>query len=192
MKKIIVGLTGASGSPYFADLVDNLLSYCDEICLVASEPGEKVFFHEMGKPLEAYLSVWQEKNPGLYREANNNLFGRAASGTGGYEAMVIAPCSMTTLGRLAAGISDSLLTRAADVMIKEGRKLVLLPRETPLSAIHLENMLKLSRLGVSILPAMPAFYQHPCTLEELVHFVTGKTLENLGIAHDLYQKWGGV
>ena len=105
--------------------------------------------------------------------------------------MVIMPCSMGTLGAIASGVSQNLVHRAADCTLKEGRKLVLVPRETPLNAIHLENMLKLSRLGVSMVPAMPAFYSGAQSLGEMVDFMVGKVLDQLGIAHALYPRWIG-
>jgi 4-hydroxy-3-polyprenylbenzoate decarboxylase len=105
--------------------------------------------------------------------------------------MAVIPCSMGTLARLAAGLSTNLLERAADVMIKEGRPLVVVPRETPLSPIHLENMLRLSRIGVKIVPAMPAFYHRPETLDDIVRFVAGKALDQLSVPHRLYRRWEG-
>ena len=104
--------------------------------------------------------------------------------------MIVIPCSMGTLSGIAHGASGNLLERSADVMIKEGRKLVLVPRETPLNAIHLENMLKLSKLGVKILPAMPGYYQKPKTMDDLVNFVVGKALDSLDISHSLFRRWG--
>ena len=104
--------------------------------------------------------------------------------------MVICPCSMGTLGRIAAGISGTLIERTADVMLKERRLFILVPRETPLHEIHLENLLKLSRMGVRIVPAMPAFYHNPSTMEDLVDFLVGKVLDSMGIGHDLFRRWG--
>jgi 4-hydroxy-3-polyprenylbenzoate decarboxylase len=104
--------------------------------------------------------------------------------------MIVAPCSMGTLSRISCGNSANLLERAADVMLKEGRTLVLVPRETPLNAIHLENMLKLARLGVRIVPAMPAFYHHPESKTDMVDFVVGKILDSVGVENRLFKRWG--
>ena len=115
-----------------------------------------------------------------------------ASGSGAVDAMVVCPCTMGALGAIANGLSDNLIERAADVMIKEGRKLILVPRETPFSAIHLENMLRLARLGVVILPPNPGFYHLPSSMDDLVDFVTGKILDQLEVPHQLVEKWGDV
>ena len=106
------------------------------------------------------------------------------------DAMVIVPATMKTIGAIANGYCDDLISRAADVQLKEGRGLMVVPRETPLHTIHLENMAKLNRMGVTILPAMPAFYHKPKTMEELVDFIVGKMLDQLGIEHELYRRWG--
>ncbi|MFB0543986.1 MAG: UbiX family flavin prenyltransferase, partial [Candidatus Bathyarchaeia archaeon] len=113
------------------------------------------------------------------------------SGSFKTEGMIIVPASMKTVAALASGYSDNLITRAADVALKEGRTLILVPRETPLSPVHLENLLKLSRMGVVILPAMPAFYHRPRGVEDLVDFIVGRILDRLGLDHDLYKRWGG-
>jgi len=117
-------------------------------------------------------------------------FAPLASGSNPADAMVVCPCTMGTLAAIAAGLSQNLIERAADVAIKEGRKLVLVPRETPFSAIHLENMLKLARLGVVILPPSPGFYNHPQTVADLVDFVVARVLDQLRVPHRLMQRWG--
>ena len=122
--------------------------------------------------------------------AEDELCSPIASGSSAPDAMIVAPCSMGTLSRISNGNSGNLLERSADVMLKEGRPLVLVPRETPLNAIHLEHMLALARLGVRIVPAMPAFYQHPESLDDLVNFVVGKVLDSIGVEHSLFRRWG--
>lgn len=123
--------------------------------------------------------------------ACDDLFAPIASGSSAPDAMLVVPCSMGTLSRVSCGNAGNLLERAADVMLKEGRTLVLVPRETPLNAIHLEHMLKLSRLGVRILPAMPGFYHQPQSMEDLVDFVVGKVLDSVQVEHSLFRRWGG-
>lgn len=191
MKKIIVGLTGASGSIYFLRLVEQLSQQQLELHLVASQHGEKVLEYETGVTLSEQVKRWKENRAGIILEDNSNLFSAIASGSAHFDAMAVVPCSMSTLAKLANGISETLLTRAADVMLKERRKLVLVPRETPLSTVHLKNMTELSQLGAVILPAMPGFYSHPQTMEELVDFVAGKILDSLEIENTCYKRWEG-
>ena len=121
---------------------------------------------------------------------NADLFAAVASGSNAPDAMVVCPCSMGKAGRIAAGLSGTLLERAADVMLKERRPLLVVPRETPLSIIHLENLLRLARAGTVVIPAMPAFYHVPQTLDDLVDFVVGKVLDQLGVPHTLFTRWG--
>lgn len=130
------------------------------------------------------------RNGRLLQYRSNDFTAQIASGSSASDAMVVAPCSMKTLAGIASGASLDLIQRAADVMLKEGRPLVLVPRETPLNAIQIENMLALSRLGVHIVPAMPAFYHRPERIEDLVDFVVGKVLNVLGVEHDLFRPWG--
>ena len=184
MKKIIVGLTGASGSAYFLRLIEVLLEYEIEIHVIASERGSQVLKYETGVSLEEQIKVWNEQssNTTITLEDNNNMFSAVASGSYRCDGMIIIPCSMSTMAEIANGITKSLLTRAADVMIKEQRKLVIVPRETPLSTIHLKNMYELSKVGVTILPAMPGFYNHPETLDDIINHIVGKTLD-LSLIH---------
>lgn len=191
MKKIIIGLTGASGSIYFLRLVEQLSSQEIELHLVASPNGENVLKHETGIVLSEQVKRWSKNCANIILEDNSNLFSAIASGSARFDAMAVVPCSMSTLAKLANGISETLLTRAADVMLKERRKLVLVPRETPLSTLHLKNMTELSQLGAMILPAMPGFYGHPQTMEELVDFVAGKVLDALEIENEYYKRWEG-
>jgi flavin prenyltransferase len=191
MKKIIVGITGASGSVYFLRLMEVLSQQELQIHLIASEQGRKVLAYETGVNLEEQAQLWNKNKANIALEDNSNLFSPVASGSYRCDAMVILPCSMSTTAEIACGITKTLLTRAADVMIKERRKLVLVPRETPFSTIHLKNMYELSQLGVTILPAMPGFYGHPETLGEIIDFIAGKTLDSLEIENDCYQRWEG-
>lgn len=195
--RIFMAITGASGSIYGIRLMEELVQRGFPLTVSASESGQLVCRDETGldlsgDPLDATAQLCKHLGVKLGVEviAPDNLFVAAASGSAGPDAMVICPCSMGTLARIAAGISGNLIERAADVMIKERRPLLLVPRETPLSGIHLENMLKLSRLGASIIPAMPGFYHQPHSIDDLVNFVVGKVLDQLDIANDLYKRWG--
>lgn len=186
-RKIVVGITGASGAPY----ARRLLSYLSErvrssgdievgVCLSSTAP-----------------EVWALECGGELREAIDlPIYGMRdykapfASGSAGWDAMAIVPCSMGTCARVAHGISDTLLTRAADVMLKERRALVIVPRETPLSVIHLENLTALARAGATILPAMPSFYGKPEGVDGLLDTVVGRVLDHLGLEHDRIARWG--
>ncbi len=185
--KIIVGVTGASGSIYGVRLLEVLhQAYPDvESHLIVSRAGRRVLRHETAYD-EADLARWADVH---HPEAD--IGAAPASGSAGFDAMVVTPCSVKTLAQIAHGTGDTLVGRAADVILKEGRRLVLVVREMPLSAIHLENMLKLSRLGVMILPASPGFYFHPKTLADLVDHVVGKTLNAIGLEQTLFEKWRG-
>ena len=155
-----------------------------EKLLIMSETALKIIEHELHmKPEE--VAVFADKC-----FDDGDLFAPPSSGSFRYEAMVIVPCSESTLAKVASGIADTLITRAAAVCLKEGRRLILVPRETPLSAVMLENELKLARIGVTILPANPGYYSRPESVEDLVDFVIGKVLDQLDQEHDLFQRWG--
>lgn len=190
----IVGITGASGAIYGVKLCEFLLAHGYHLHLIITDAGWRVLEQELGWSASRRLETLEQKFsgfPGRFQyEPIRDIGASIASGSYRTRGMVIAPCSMGTLAGIAAGISDNLMKRAADVMLKEGRKLILVPRETPLHAIHLENMLKLARMGATILPAMPAFYQKPASMEDLVHFLVGKILDNMGIEHQLFRRWG--
>lgn len=189
MKKIVVGMTGASGSIYAKRMVEYLSMNNIEVILVSTENGKKVFEYELERKYEDWVKELSEKNKFFKEENNNNLFAGIASGSYGFDAVVILPCSMGTMGQISGGITNNLLTRAADVALKENRTLIVVPRETPLNQIHLENMLKIARCGGTILPAMPGFYHKPQNLEEIVDFIIGKILDNLRIENKLFEKW---
>ncbi len=177
----MVGVTGASGVQYALALLRNLKDA--DIDLIVSEDAKKVV------DVETQLGSKAFEKLAAHTFENRDTTAPPASGSYRFDAMVVVPCSMGTLGKIAWGISDNLITRAAAVSMKEGRKLILVPRETPLAATHLENMLKLANQGVVILPAMPAFYHDPKTVDDLVNFVAGKILDQLGIEHVLFRRW---
>jgi len=179
--KVVVGVTGASGVQYAHALLRNLESA--HVDLVISEDAKKVIAHETDVPLPAFEKLARATY------ANEDVAAPPASGSYLFDAMVIIPCSMGTLGKIAWGISDNLITRAAAVCLKERRKLIIVPRETPLAASHLENMLRLTNQGAVILPAMPGFYHAPKEIEDLVNFVVGKVLDQLGVEHALFRRW---
>ena len=192
-----MALTGASGAAYGVRLLGALLDGGFDVRVVVSDTGRLILREELGIDLDrAGLSDALEGRFGtcvrhgrLLHYRSDDFTAQIASGSSASDAMVVAPCSMKTLAGIASGASLDLIQRAADVMLKEGRPLVLVPRETPLNAIQIENMLALSRLGVHIVPAMPAFYHRPERIEDLVDFVVGKVLNVLGVEHDLFQPW---
>ena len=197
MKKIVVGITGASGSIYGLRLVEELLRADKQVSLLLTNAGRQVLGFETGLQLAentaeclVQLRQYFACDKQLSHFAQQDFFAPVASGSSAPDAVVICPCSMGTAARIAAGLSDNLLERVADVALKEQRKLLLVPRETPFNQLHLENLLRLAKAGAQILPAMPAFYHQPRSVAELVDFVVGKTLDNLGIEHQLFKHWG--
>ena len=198
MSTITLALTGASGMPYSMRLLEQLLAGGHTVYLVYSQAAQFVAAQEMSltlpaKPAEARRQLVERfgcREEQLRVYAREDWMAPIASGSGAVDAMVVCPCTMGALAAIANGLSDNLIERAADVMIKERRQLILVPREAPFSAIHLENMLKLARMGVVILPPNPGFYHLPQRVEDLVDFVVSKILDQLGIAHTLVEKWG--
>lgn len=195
---ITLALTGASGMPYAMRLLECLLEGDKTVYLLYSQAAQIVAQQEMrlnfpsgSRELQAQLRERFAHLPGqLQVFGREEWFAPIASGTNTADAMVVCPCTMGTLAAIASGMSDNLIERAADVTLKEQRKLILVPRETPFSAIHLENMLKLARLGTVILPANPGFYHHPETVQDLVDFVVARILDHLGVPHQLMTRWG--
>ena len=196
-ERVFVAMTGASGSVYGLRLVEQLCLSGIEVIFSASDSGTLVCREETGLDLSGdpakaaeRLYAHLEVEAGVEMVHPGDLFCPAASGSAAPDAMIVIPCSMGTLARVAGGISGNLIERVADVMLKERRPLLLVPRETPLSTIHLENMLRLSRAGAQIVPAMPAFYHQPDSVIDLVDFMVGKVLDQLGVGHELFKRWG--
>ena len=197
-RHVALAITGASGAVYGLRLVQELLASGARVSMLISAAGFAVLKQEceldwggdppsVGHALTGYFGC---DGAALRYYAGDDFLAPIASGSSAPDTMVVAPCSMGTLSRISSGNSGSLLERVADVMLKEARPLVLVPRETPLNAIHLEHMLRLARLGVRIVPAMPAFYQRPESLDDLVDFVVGKVLDSIGVEHALFKRWG--
>jgi 4-hydroxy-3-polyprenylbenzoate decarboxylase len=195
---ISLAITGASGAQYGLRLLECLLQAHQRVYLMVSQAAQVVLATETtlqvpGRPeaMQAFFSERFGAAPGQLE-----VFGReqwlapVASGSNAPRAMVVAPCSTGTLSAIATGASNNLIERAADVMLKERRQLILLPREMPLSAIHLEHMLKLAQLGVTIMPASPGFYHRPQSVEQMVDFVVARILDHLGLEHALLSRWG--
>jgi len=197
-KTICLALTGASGMPYGIRLLECLLAAGCRVQLLYSQVAQIVARQEMDLELpsrageaQALLRERYAALPGeLKVYGRDEWFAPVASGSNAPDAMVVCPCTMGTLAAIAQGLASKLIERAADVAIKEGRKLILVPRETPFSAIHLENMLRLARAGVVILPPSPGFYHRPQRVDDLVDFVVARILDQLAVPHALMTRWG--
>lgn len=195
---VCLAFTGASGLPYGLRLLECLLAAGVRVQLLYSQAAQVVARQELdlelpGRPAET-RELLLARYPGLPGQlevyGREEWFAPVASGSNPPDAMVVCPCTMGTLAAIAQGLADKLIERAADVVMKEGRKLVLVPRETPFSAIHLENMLRLSRAGAVILPPSPGFYHHPQKVEDLVDFVVARILDQIRVPHSLMARWG--
>ncbi|KUO43339.1 MAG: hypothetical protein APU95_06500 [Hadesarchaea archaeon YNP_N21] len=182
--RLIVAITGGSGAIYGIRLLEVCRELKIETDLIISRAAEVVLKAEMNKSVEDIAAM------ATYTHSPDDIAAPISSGSVYTDGMVISPCSMKTLGAIASGVTIDLITRAADVTLKQGRPLVLVPRETPLNLIHLENMLRLKRAGAIILPASPAFYHSPKTIDDLVNFIVGKILDVFRIDHHLYRRWG--
>ena len=193
-RPIVVAITGASGAPYAVRLMSALVDAKQPVQLIVSSHGLRLLATELdidsvhalrnrvgAKGWDSYVTAFDDNDRGA----------APASGSTLNAGMVICPCSMGTLSAIAAGSSRSLVERAADVALKERRKLVLVPRETPLSAIHLENMLRVTRAGAIVMPAAPGFYHKPKSIDDLVDFIVARVLDHLGVEHSLVPRWSG-
>jgi flavin prenyltransferase len=183
MKSILIGISGASGSIYAIRLLRFLDKTDVTVSLVVSHGAKDIIKHENDITYEEVYSLADV----VYE--NNDLFAGPASGSFPLDGMVIVPCSMKTLSAIAHGYADTLMTRASTCMLKEKKPLILIPRETPIDFPGLQNMMLCHQAGAQILPAMPGFYHHPKTLDDLVDFIVGKILDQLRIPHNLYQRW---
>ncbi len=192
-----IAITGASGSIYGVKLLEYLLKKGHKVYFIITKEGSLIMKEEVGfdwrgpenaveRKIKKDLKIEKGKLTVFNEE---NLFASVSSGSHKVDAMIVIPCSMKTLSGIAHGYANNLVERSADVMIKEGRTLILVPRETPLNTIHLRNMLTLSEIGVKIIPAMPGFYNHPKKIEDLANFIVGKVLDSLSIENTLYRRW---
>lgn len=198
VKTICVAMTGASGIQYALRLIECLIQAKCEVYVLMSKPAQIVMGMDTSLPVPSRTADIQKQFASMYgaREGQLKAYGQqewtspVASGSGAPDAMVICPCTTGTLASVAAGTCNNLLERAADVVIKEGRKLIVMPREMPFSLIHLENMQRLARAGVVIMPPNPAFYNLPETIDELIDFVVARVMDQLGVKQDLMPRWG--
>jgi 4-hydroxy-3-polyprenylbenzoate decarboxylase len=182
--RLVVGITGSTGVVYGVRILEVLKGCKVETHLVITEWAKKCL------AMETSYNLDDVKNLASTYSDDSNLAAGISSGTHKTDGMVVIPCSMKTLSSIANGYDETLVARAAGVTLKESRKLVLVPRETPLTAINLENMLKLARLGVVILPPVPGFYTKPKSIEQIIDHTVGKCLDQFNIEHDLYKRWG--
>jgi 4-hydroxy-3-polyprenylbenzoate decarboxylase len=198
MATYTVAITGASGAPYAYRLLQVLIKGGHSVYLTISSNGLSIIKDEMDLLLKgsetdiqhALAKHFEAKEGQIAYFDEDYMYAPIASGSIKVDAMVVIPCSMKTLASIASGFTSNLIERAADVTLKEKRKLIIVPRETPLSAIHLRNMLILAELGCHIIPAMPAFYHHPKRISDMVDFIAGRVLDSMGIENDLSPRWG--
>lgn len=181
--EITVGISGASGVQYGIRLLEVLAEKGIKTHLILTDAAKQIM------EIETDYTPSDVENLATWSYSQEDFSAPIASGSYRTAGMVIAPCSMKTLGAIANGVSDTLITRAADVCLKEERKLILMTRETPLNLIHLENMVRAKKAGASILPACPGFYSRPKTLEDLINIMVGRVLDLLGIENDIYERW---
>jgi 4-hydroxy-3-polyprenylbenzoate decarboxylase len=197
-KTVVVAICGASGAVYGLRLLKALLERDVRVFLMVSSAGKQVLAHEIGYSGETFIEFLAANGCDISEQSNLTVLGEhdfftpPASGSFRHDGMVIAPCTMGTLAAIAGGTGGNLIHRAADVCLKEQRKLILVPRETPLNMIHMENMLRAAKAGATILPASPSFYTRPASLNDLVDTVIARILDHLDISHDLMKPWGSL
>lgn len=199
MATYVIGITGASGAPYARQVLRGLLEKENYVKLIVSPAGERVVAIELGLQMKGSRKAREEQwaeyldigKGSLELLAHKDFAASIASGSYPFDGMAVVPCSMGTVGRIAHGLSTNLIERAADVALKEKRRLVIVPRETPLNLIHLRNLTTLAEAGAEILPAMPGFYHLPKSVDELVESVAGRVLDRIGVQTDMFKKWRG-
>lgn len=197
-KKITIAITGASGSAYALRLIECLIAADHQIYLLCSSAAKVVFDTEVGLKVPSspdaasqfFIDKFSAKPQQIIVLGKEQWFSPVASGSAAPKQMVVCPCSTGTLAAIAQGMSDNLIERAADVVIKERGQLILVPRETPFSTIHLQNMLSLSQNGVTIMPAAPGFYHEPKSINDLIDFMVGRMLDHLGVEQSIMPRWG--
>jgi len=195
---IVVGISGASGPIMGIRLIEELLNSNEPVAAIVSPTAGQIIEYEMLHEKESFTSLKElllnrglSGNHHLLREfKNHDFFTPVASGSSKFEAMVVMPCSMKTLSAIVHGYADSLITRACDVALKERRRCIIVPRETPLSVVHTENLHKAALAGIEIVPPVPGFYTRPESLDDVINFVVGKVLNLLNRRHDLFESWG--
>ena len=191
VKTIVVGITGASGSPYAVQALKTLLTLGHKVHVIFSPVGKQVWNHETGISVSNFINDLKEKyEDQLSLENNNDLGGKPASGSFRHDGMMIIPCSMKCMAAVSNGYANNLIERSADVCLKERFPLVLVTRETPFNLIHIENMARITKAGGIVMPASPGFYHLDKSIEGMINFVVGKALDLLGITdHDLFTRW---
>lgn len=191
-RRFVVAVTGASGAIYAISLLRRMAPLCDHVDVILSETAPAVLATEMGITLTRPYSAQQYLGgpyPAIRFLSPKDYFTAPASGSYVHDGMIVLPCSMGTIGRIASGVSDDLICRAADVCLKERRRLILVPRETPYNLIHLRNMTALAEAGATILPASPSFYHQPVTIDDLVDTVVARILQNAGFEQEIVPAW---
>lgn len=195
---IVVAISGASGPIIGVRLIEELLKAGDRVAAVVSKPARQIIEYEILRQKEPFSSLKEllikrgltDKYELLTEFENHDFFSPIASGSVKFEAVVVIPCSMKTLSSIVHGYADTLITRTCDVALKEKRRCIIVPRETPLSVIHTENMYKAAQAGVEIVPPVPGFYTLPASVDDIINFIVGKVLNLLGREHDLFESWG--
>lgn len=192
MKRYIIGVTGASGSILAKRMITYLSEQNIELHIIITDIGKSVFEYETGVKWNEFMTDLSDKTSQIIAYDNSDMFAPVASGSFATDGMIIVPCSMSTVAKIATGTGGNLLCRAADVCIKEKTRLVISPREAPLSSIHLRNLLTLSECGATVIPPVPMFYGNSTDMEDTVNGIVGRILKSAGIENDLFTVWGNT